>query len=157
LRDQAREAVVSGDFERLEEILVGEPRVVRHLIGLMYVLDENVRGNCTQALVLAARHYPKLVERVIKSLVWSMDQRSGTFAPSAPEVLKAIAEEKPELLVPVMPDLVRLAGDTSLGEGLSDTLRVVAEKFPGELGRRLAKSLDSRLKYGDQIDIATRR
>jgi len=156
-RDDIKEAVSKGRFDDVEAIVSEEPRSVRHIVGLMYGLDLNVRKNCAEALVIAARHHPKLVKRVVKNLVWAMDEQSGTYAPTAPEILKAIADENPELLVPVMGDLVRLAGDSSLNQGLSSILRVVSNRCPGELGRRLARTLDMRMKYGGQCDIASRR
>ena len=157
MRDIVRDAVVKGDMNALEAVLKEEPRALRHIVGLMYGEDEAIRSNCAHALVIASKYHKKLVERVVKSLVWAMDQRSGTYAPKAPYVLKAIALENPELILPVLPDLVRLAGDTSLSQGICDTLRVVAEECPGELGGRLARELERRMEYGDFCDIIDRK
>ncbi len=156
-RDDIRAAVFAGNFDDVEAIVCEEPRSVRRIVGLMYRLDENTRKNCAKALVIAAKHHPKLIKRVVKDLVWAMDEQSGTYAPTAPEILKTIADDKPELLVPVMGELVRLASDSSLSEGLESTLRVVADRCPGELGRRLARSLNTQMKYGKQSHIASRR
>ncbi len=155
-RERMKHAVAAGRFDEVETIVSEKPRSVRHIVGLMYGLDESVRKNCAEALVIASKYHPKLIERVVTSLVWAMDEQSGTYAPNAPEILRVIAESKPELLVPAMGELVRLAGDTSLSEGLCDTLRVVAKSCPGELGRKLKRSLTMRRKYGKQCDIATR-
>ncbi len=157
MSDQLKQAVQAGRFDEVEAIVSKEPKMVRHFMGLMYSLDEAVQRNCAQALVLASKHHPKLVKRVIKNLVWAMDQRSGTFAPTAPKMLIAIADKQPELLTPVMGELVRLAGDASLSEGLCDTLRVVSQSCPGKLGQRLGKTLAMCMKHGDNFDINSRR
>ncbi len=156
-RDDIRAAVFTGNFDDVEAIVSKEPRSVRRIVGLMYGLDGDARKNCAKALVIAAKHHPKLIKRVVKNLVWAMDEQSGTYAPAAPEILKTIADDNPELLVPVMGELVRLAGDSSLSEGLGSTLRVVANRCPGELGRKLATSLGTQMKYGKQSHIASRR
>ena len=156
-REKIRVAVAEGDMNAVEAIIKEEPRVLRHITGFMYGEDAHIRRNCAMALVIASKYHESLVERMVKSLAWAMDQRSGTYAPQAPEVLKAIADENPELLLPVLPDLVRLAGDTSLSQGICDTLRVVADQCPGELGLRLAKALERRMEYGDFCDIIDRK
>jgi hypothetical protein len=157
MRDRLRQAVQAGRFDEVEAIVSKEPKMVRQIVGLMYCLDEAVRKNCAEALTLASKHHPKLVKRVIVNLVWAMDQRSGTYAPTAPEMLRAIADKQPELLTPVMGELVRLAGDASLSDGLCDTLRVVSQSCPGELGQRLGKTLAKCVKHGDNFDINSRR
>jgi hypothetical protein len=157
LRDRIREAIAAGRFGEIETIVSKEPRMVRHIMGLIYGLDEGVRKNCAEALAIAARYHPNLVKRLVENLVWAMDQRSGTYAPAVPEILKVIAAEQPELLIPVIGELVRLAGDASLSQGLCDTLRTVARRCPGELGQRLGKSLVMCMKHGDYFDIGSRR
>ncbi|MDJ0763336.1 MAG: hypothetical protein QNJ97_10135 [Myxococcota bacterium] len=150
-------AVEAGDFEAVEALVSEEPRAIRYMVRMMYGLDKTVRENCAKAIVIAAKYHPKVVARVVQNLVWAMDQRSGTYAPTAPEVLKSLAEAKPELLVPVMGELVRLAGDTSLNTGLCDTLRLVAERCPGELGEKLRTALEMRLRYGDNVELRNRK
>ena len=76
--------------------------------------------------------------------------RAGLFAyiPAAPEVLLAIADENPELLTPVAPDLVRLSADTSLNQGLCDTLRRIAKRCPGAIGQGMTRTLNDRFRQG---------
>ena len=156
-KDLLKAAVVEGNMEEVESIVCEEPRAVRNILGLMYAGDSAVRANCAKALVIASRYHERVVKRMIKSLAWAMDQRSGTYAPTAPEVLRAIAGENPELLLPIVPDLVRLAGDTSLSQGICDTLRVVTDQCPGQLGPRVAKDLERRMEYGEFCDIIDRK
>ena len=67
-----------------------------------------------------------------------MNEKSGTNARTAPEVLQAIANERPDLLLPVVPELIGLAGaDPGLREGLASTLRTVARGCPGQVAQNL--------------------
>jgi predicted short-subunit dehydrogenase-like oxidoreductase (DUF2520 family) len=90
---------------------------------------------------------------VIRRLVWAMNDESGTNALTAPEVLQAVAAERPELLLPVVPDLVRLAADEGLREGLASALRTVASRCPGQVGQELSESLGKRVRSGGSCGL----
>ena len=75
-----------------------------------------------------------------------MNDESGTHSLTAPGVIRAVAEESPELLLPVVPDLTRLAADEGLHDQLAEILRLLAEKFPGSVGRGIEGSLNKMLK-----------
>ena len=71
---------------------------------------------------------------------------STTNALTVPEVLQAIAEERPDILVPSVPDMTRLSADEGLKEGLTSVLETVVEKCPGSVGRGIQDSLNKRLR-----------
>jgi hypothetical protein len=148
LRDDMRAAVTGGDIDAIEALAAEHPRAIRYLVGLMYRPDDGIRRVGARGIALAARHHPRVVKKIIERLLWAMNEESNTYAPAAPEVLLAIAEETPELLVPVAADLVRLSRDANLSQGLGDTLRRIGERCPGEVGQALTKSLNRRLKQG---------
>ena len=158
LRADIRCAAKEGRYEDLEELIANDPRTVRHLLGLTYSADPEIRAGAARGIALAARHHQRLVKKTIQRLVWAMNEESGTNAVGAPEVLEAIAKEKPRLLIPVVPDLIRLTTDNSLRKGLRRTLRAVADGCPGEVGARLEKDLsepEKRLKR--EIDQKARK
>jgi hypothetical protein len=144
LRDRIEKAAVEGKTEEIVSMLGQERRAMRYLLSLLYKPDENIVKTGATAIARSAADNKKMVRKIILRLVWAMDPDSGTYAPMAPSILRAIADENPELLVPVAADLTRLAGDTSLNDGLCDTLRTVASRCPGEIGLRLSKALNSR-------------
>jgi hypothetical protein len=148
LRTQVQEAVEQKHFDALDEIVAREPRAVRHLVGLSYQPDDEVRRAASRGVALAARYHPDLVQSVVRRLVWAMNDESGTNALTAPEVIKAIADERPELLLPVVPDLTRLAADEGLKERLVEALQKVAERCPGKVGQGIEDSLNKRFKRG---------
>ena len=140
-RTRIRDAVAEKNLETIEEIVKKEPRAVRYLMGLMYELDDSVRKIAAEGIALSSKHHPKLAKNVINRLIWAMNNDAGANSPFAPEVLKAIAGVKPELLLPVVSDIVRCSTDSSLQQGLYDTLRIVKEKCPGEIGKILGAEL----------------
>jgi hypothetical protein len=77
-----------------------------------------------------------------------MNDESGTNACTAPAVISAIADERPELLLPMIPDLVRLAGDEALHEGLARALKTVVSACPGKVAEGLKESLGRRFEQG---------
>ena len=143
------EALVrKGDLEALDALVKKDRRSVRHLVSLTYSPEARLRQPAARALAMAVQYHPKLMKSVVRRFVWAMNDESGTHAVSAPDVLTEIAGRHPEIVLPVVPDLVRLAGDESLREGLSRTLKIVASRYPGEVGRRLGKDLTRRLVTG---------
>ena len=57
----------------------------------------------------------------------------------------AIAEERPKLLLPLVPDMIRLSTDEGLQAGLVQALQTIVERCPGKVGVELQKSLRERL------------
>ena len=144
LRERIQRAVREGDLDDIQTIVSEEPRAVRFLVGLSFHTDERIQSTAAKGVAVAARFHPELVQRVVRRLVWAMNDESGTNAITAPRVVQEIAWERPDLLVPMIPDLVRLAGDLNLYDGLSCALRTVANSCPGEIGRSMTDSLRSR-------------
>jgi hypothetical protein len=142
LRQQVEQAVRGRRSDELERIVSQDPGALRHLLSLMYDLDEEIRRFAAAGIALGARFHRRTVEQIIKRLVWAMNEESGTNAAHAPEVLRAIAGERPELLVPVVPDLVRLSGDITLYDELVAVLNEVADKCPGKVGRGITDALN---------------
>lgn len=148
LRERLRGAVEGGHFDELDRLVAEDPRSVRYLLGMTYQPDEELRGGAARGVGLASRHHPELVQNNARRLVWAMNDESGTNAVTAPAVLQAIAEEQPELLLPLVPDLIRLAGDETLREGLATTLQRIAKGCPGQVGPELQQALNDGLRSG---------
>lgn len=142
LKKRTHDTVQNGSDDELEKLVSEEPRAVRYALGLTYREESGIRRRASRALALAARHHPSLVQSVVRRLVWAMNDESGTNATMSPEVLQAIADEVPEVLLPVLPDLVRLSAEPELHEGLGAVLLTVSLRCPGEIGRQLAEALN---------------
>jgi hypothetical protein len=145
LKMRTHTAVRTGSEDDLERLVSEEPGAVRHALGLTYHAERGIRKRAARAVALAARRHPVMVQNIIRRLVWAMNDESGTNAATAPEVLQAIADEMPELLLPMLPDLVRLSADPELREGLAVALRTVSRRCPGEIGRQLAETFNERI------------
>jgi hypothetical protein len=125
-REQVKKAVEEHRLEDLASIAAEDPRALRHLLALAYREEPEIRAAAAGAIGAASHDHPRLVQEIARRLVWAMNDESGTHAASAPEVLRAIAEQTPELLVPLAPDLLRLAGDPVLHDPLVEVVRLLA-------------------------------
>lgn len=146
LRAEVLELVAEGVTGPLDELVAEEPRAIRHLVGCTYQADDRTRGVACRAIGRATRHHPDLVQQVVRRLVWAMNDESGTHALTAPEVVRAVADERPELLLPLVPDLTRLAADPGLQENMAGILGSVAAAFPGSVGRGIEDSLNKQIR-----------
>lgn len=148
LREMVAEAVRQRRFDDLESLVEEDSRSVRYLVGLTYQVDPEIRDAAARGLALASRYHPELVREIVRRLVWAMNDESGTYAASAPDVLRQIAEVSPEALLPSLPDLLRLSADPGLHDRLVELSRLVAAKFPREAARSVQASLNECGKGG---------
>lgn len=149
LRTKVQAAVeesMQGNFEGLENLVTQEPRAIRYLLGMTYHSDDERRRTAAKGIAIASRHHPKLVKAVVRRLIWAMNDESGTNALTAPDVLLEIARVRPDILLPAVPDMTRLASDEGLREGLAEALRMISEACPGQVGSSLSASLNKRLR-----------
>ncbi|MEW6071555.1 MAG: hypothetical protein AB1726_03035 [Planctomycetota bacterium] len=153
LRARIRDAVERGELGEIEGLVAGDPRAVRHLLGLTYHPADPVRQVACRGVALAGKHHRRLVQNLVRRLVWAMNDESGTNALTAPPVILAIANEAPELLLPMVADLVRLASDEGLHAGLAAALRIVSDRCPGRVGEEMQKALNQRWQGGES-DVA---
>ncbi len=141
-RRRIEELVEQHDWARLEELIASDKRLIRRLVALTYRPERTLRQGAGRAIAIAARHHPKHVQEIVRRFVWAMNDESGTNAVTVPPVILSIAREEPAILLPMVPDLIRLSGDPLLHDGLSEALRAVGRRFPGEIARRLARDLN---------------
>jgi hypothetical protein len=141
LKERVLAAVESRDAGELEALIASDRRAVRHLVGFTFCDDAGARRIAAHGLAFAGRRHPAVVGEIVRRLTWAMNEESATNAVWAPDALRAIAEEAPELLLPVIPDLLRLSADPALRERLTETARLVAARYPAEAAGRMERSL----------------
>ncbi len=127
-RAAVMEAVREGRLDELAALAAADPRALRHLLALSYRPEPELRAAAGRAIAAASRRHSELVQEMARRLVWAMNDESGTHALTAPEVLRAIAEENPELLLPLLPELLRLTADPGLHDALVGVARLVAAR-----------------------------
>jgi hypothetical protein len=142
-RESVRKAVEEHRLDDLAALAVADSRALRHLLALAYREEPEIRAAAAHAIGAASRHHPKLVQEIARRLVWAMNDESGTHAATAPEVLRAVAEEAPELLVPLASDLLRLTADPTLHDALVDVVRVVATHDRGRTLATMTEALNT--------------
>jgi len=127
-REMVMDAVRQGRLDDLPALAVADPRALRHLLALAYRPEPEIQAAAGRAIAAASRHHPELVQEMARRLLWAMNDESGTQALTAPEVLRAIAEESPDLLLPLLPELLRLTADPGLHDALVGVARLVAAR-----------------------------
>ena len=157
LRKLVKQFVESRNEAELEQLIKEDSRSIRHLIGMSYQLDQTIQETVAKGVQFATKHHPSQIGSVIKRLLWAMDELSGTNAQSAPGLLQAIAKQDPELLLPYVPELVRLSKDEALHDGIADALCIVVHKCPGQVGARMSRRLQERIERGECCESPSRR
>ncbi len=152
LSQRVRQIVADGDLETLERLVAEDQRSIRHLMRMTHQVDERIRAAANRGMGFAARYHPEQMERIIRWLIWSMAEESGANGLFSPQVLEAIARERADLILPVVPDMVRLAGDDNLHDGLADALCVVVHTYPNKVGDIMGKRLRRRIERGNCCD-----
>jgi len=122
---------------------------VRYLLSYTYRPDPELRDRGCRAIAMAAKYHPRLIKGIVERLLWAMSDDAGANVANAPEVLSAIAEASPELLRNKVFDLIKLAKTEAFNEGLSETLRILAKHYPGEVSGRLSRALNTRITEGE--------
>lgn len=127
-RERVSDAVRQGRLDDLAALAAADRRALRHLLALAYRPEPEIRAAAGRAIAAASHHHPELVQEMAKRLLWAMNDESGTHALTAPEVLRAIAEENPDMLLPLLPELLRLTADPGLHDALVGVARLVAAR-----------------------------
>jgi hypothetical protein len=145
-----RDAVLRGDLDEVDRVIASDRRAMRTLVGLCYHADATVRDVAASGVARAAEHHPKLVGEVVRRLIWAMNDESGTNAATAPAVIRRIADVAPRILVPVVPELLRLTADPSLHDELVGAVRRVAEQLPGAAASAVRTGLGDCARGGER-------
>lgn len=143
LRERVAETVRQRRFDELDELLAGDRRALRFVVALTYQSDAEIVDAAARAIARAASKHGRQVGEIVRRMVWAMNEESGTHAVNAPAVLRAIAETTPRLLLPSVPDLMRLSADPNLHDALVEVTRTVARAFPREAAAAVEQSLRS--------------
>lgn len=141
LKDEVTAAAAKADLRELEALLSRDRRVVRHLVSLSFRPEEEFRRAAVHGLSVAAELYPDLAVETARRLIWAMNDESGAYGVTAPAILRGIAERAPELLVPLVPDLMRLSADPALHDTLVETAQIVGRSRPRDAVNKMEQSL----------------
>jgi hypothetical protein len=150
LRERVMAAIQRGRIDELESLLREEKPALRCLVSLSYHPDPTVRTMAARGIGLASRHHPTRVAETLRRLIWAMNEESGTNATAAPDVFRAVAEERPELLLPLLGDLMRLSADPTLHDALVEISRTVAKSDPVGAAHSVAAALRCGCDAGDR-------
>lgn len=135
------------DLDRLVALVEENVRALRHVVGLTYKPEAELRELATSCLARVAKVHPDEMEEVVLRLVWAMHEEAATNGVTVPPVLRAIAQAEPALVLPMLPELFRLTKDPALRDGLAATIKILSQNFPEEVAQTLGETV-TRLRGG---------
>lgn len=102
LRKRIRSALASIDFEKaLDELGLPPSKLINPLLSFLYETDEPIRWRAVRAVGITvarmAENVPEEARRIMRRLMWSLNDESGGIGWGAPEAMGEIMAES-ELL-----------------------------------------------------------
>lgn len=99
LKNEIKDALEKKDFERVEQLAIGNRKVFSALISLAYDKEDVLCWRAIEAMgkaagAVAVEDSPT-VRNIVQRLIWSMSEESGGIGWSAPEMLGEIVRNSP--------------------------------------------------------------
>jgi hypothetical protein len=130
LKEMVMEMLRQGDRQGLEQLVAGDPRVVRHLQGRLWDPDPGIRFHAAEALGLAAAAHPELGTELLRRALWALNDESAT---NGADMLPAIGEIgfcRPDLVAAFVGPMTSYLWDDGLRGGILRALCRIAEAAP---------------------------
>jgi len=130
LRDVVNGLLRSGDGAGLREVVVREPRSIRHLMGRLWDPDQAVRRRAAEAIGDLAAAHPDLGRDVLRRMMWSLTDEAATNGVWVIPVLGAVAVRDPRLAAPFVGPVASLLWDRGLRAEIVSALERIRGHAP---------------------------
>ncbi len=130
LKEMVMEMLLRGDRRALEQLVVEQPRAIRHLQGRLWDSDEQVRQNAAEALASAAATYPELGREILRRALWALNDESAMNGAYVLPVIGEIGYRDPHLAAPFVGPMTSYLWDEGLRPGILRALDRIAEAAP---------------------------
>lgn len=131
LKQNIKDALLSGDFRRIEQLALENKKVLSLLISFTYDKEDVLCWRAAEALGRACGAVAKVDEaatrNIVQRLLWSMSEESGGIGWSAPEVLGEIVINNPVLCADVPPILLSFQEEENFLGGILRAIGRIAE------------------------------
>lgn len=124
------EMLSRSDRPGLEQLVVEQPRAVRHLQGRLWDTDPAVRANAASALGAAAAANPVLGRELLRRAMWALNDESATNGADVLPLIGEIGVRDPELVAPFVGPMTSYLWDVGLRPGILRALCRIAEAAP---------------------------
>lgn len=124
------ELLRAGDERALGELVAGEPRATRFLLGRLWDPDAELRRGAARALGVAAACRPDKGLELVRRLMWALNDESATHGLSAIPAIGEIGYRAPELIEAFVAPLASLVWDDGLRPAILEALARIAESAP---------------------------
>lgn len=153
LRDVVNGLLRSGDDAGLREVVVREPRSIRHLMGRLWDPDETIRRRAAEAVGDLAAAHPRLGRDVLRRMMWSLTDEAATNGLYVIPVLAVVAARDPKLAAPFVAPVASLLWDHGLRPAIVDALERIRTEAP-ELKRCVREVVLTHLDPADPAERA---
>ncbi|GAB6179548.1 hypothetical protein JCM14036_08670 [Desulfotomaculum defluvii] len=134
LREEVNTLLKELRYSELVARALENPGIMRYLFRLLYHPYGLERWRAIEGLGCITeamqQENPEAVREVIRRLLWSMNDESGTTSWSAPEAIGEIVYRKPEELQEFIPIVVNASEEEIFHRGIAWTLGRVGSKRP---------------------------
>ncbi len=130
LRDVVNGLLRSGDRPGLREVVVREPRAIRHLMGRLWDTDAEVRFHAAEAIGDLAAAHPDIGRDVLRRMMWSLTDEAATNGVFVVPVLAAVAARDGALAAPFVAPVASLLWDRGLRPAIVDALERIRTEAP---------------------------
>ncbi|MCP4899242.1 MAG: hypothetical protein GY906_19940 [bacterium] len=130
LREKIVELIRRGDSTGLESLAAAEPRAVRHLLGRLWDVDEQVRCLSARALGASAKAHPELGVEVVRRLIWALNDESAMNGVFGLVALGEIGYSAPKVMAPFVGPMTSYLWDDGLRLEILRALARIAKAKP---------------------------
>jgi hypothetical protein len=111
-KSDIKDYLLHEQWDELESALKQKPALIRHIMGFLYHVEEEMRWRAVKAFGIAAviLHDEKLKD-LLRRMMWSMNDESGTCCWFIPQAVGEIGYQRPELIEDFLPGLVYFKND----------------------------------------------
>ncbi len=148
LREEVRALAMARDLEGVRALAGRERRVLSALLPLTYQPEGLVRWRALEALGVAAGRVadrdPEFVRGILRRLLWSLSDESGSIGWSAPEALGEIIASRPQLFAefaPLVVSLFEMLEEEYFHPGVLWAIGRIASRAPDLVREALAPAL----------------
>lgn len=122
MKEEIKDALLGGDFDKIVRLALANKRVFRTLISLAYDKEDLLCWRAIEAMGKAAgavsEKDPSIARNIVQRLIWSMSEESGGIGWSAAEMLGEIVINSPSTCADIPPIILSFHEEESFLKGV---------------------------------------
>ncbi len=131
LRKEIKDALIEDDLDRIAAMAPGNKRVFGAIMALTYDKENVIAWRAIEAMGLAvatiAADNPGMARDIVRRLLWSVTEESGSIGWSAPEMLAEVVAQSPGQFSDLPPIIMSLSEEPPFLPGVLWAMGRLAE------------------------------